>query len=654
MELRAVQEEEEEEDRQRGIAWESQRPSCCDCATKSSSAKGLAAHRAAYHMAEYRIIKSDDISFITLYRSSPTSSLACPFAPCEFEHKGISLVQKHLASCHGLGQGSRFIKRDFHETSIPASLPGLSPSVPTSTTSGYPGRDASRMSPSPGPNDQVLPSDNVPHPIVPDIRAMEIDATAMIRPRRSVRVDRPSPRLMPYPPSPSCPSPLRLSPSPSPGPAPSVPLPSGIQPLSFAPVPSAEPLAMGLPRSESVDLLSGTPWTVLHEHKVVVCTTCKFAFDPQAAGNHKHHVQLSPEVWRSALSYLESLGLAKNSDEVVSPPAGVAPLDHLKLFDAFACTACSYICCGERTMRNHWSSCHPGQATGVKSEACKAQAFFGSHPKLFRVSPNLQHDQAPLLQVFLKDIAPAIDSMVLTTPPMSDNEVPPLLRVTRWHEHLGSFIKTPAEIKLLRELLFLPSASLPAWNKNLEQLVKAYMKDVQEKAKAAPRKALCPLMEYPVTSLRPDAWSVLDNDTTLYKYGITLRQFITAILLFCVSPPASLSYSLSLSPEQTSLAKDLVKVLSSPTFVASSCCLSLHKLVKTIMYPSAPPSDRDPSKWDSVLERLLAIYALERDGTFKAAGNVTQTFAQVFYFIRSAVLYEAYLDLPNRGNQLLQ
>ncbi|KAF9054913.1 hypothetical protein BJ165DRAFT_1400049 [Panaeolus papilionaceus] len=287
------------------------RPSCSDCATKSSSAKGLAAHRAAYHMAEYRIIKSDDISFITLYRSSPTSSLACPFAPCEFEHKSISLVQKHLASCHGLGQGSRFIKRDFHETSIPASLPGLSPSVPTSTTSGYPGRDASRMSPSPGPNDQ----DHVPHPIVPDVRAMETDAMAMVRPRRSARVDRPSPRLMPYPPSPSCPSPLRLSPSPSPGPAPFVPLPSGAQPLSFAPATDA--LAMECPGSESVDLLSGTSWTVLHEHKVVICTTCNYAFDPQAAGNHKHHVKLSPEVWRSALSYLESLGLYKNSEEVV-------------------------------------------------------------------------------------------------------------------------------------------------------------------------------------------------------------------------------------------------------------------------------------------------------------------------------------------------
>ena len=56
---------------------------------------------------------------------------------------------------------------------------------------------------------------------------------------------------------------------------------------------------------------------------------------------------------------------------------------------------------------------------------------------------------------------------------------------------------------------------------------------------------------------------------------------------------------------------------------------------------------RKYSKWDDVLECLIAVYCLREDGNFKAPQDVTQIFAQLHYHIRGATLYEAMLHLED-------
>ena len=60
------------------------------------------------------------------------------------------------------------------------------------------------------------------------------------------------------------------------------------------------------------------------------------------------------------------------------------------------------------------------------------------------------------------------------------------------------------------------------------------------------------------------------------------------------------------------------------------------------MYPKL--EDRRPgpyTKWDDVFECLFALSALRDDGNFQSANLITQMFAKMKYFIRSAILYEA-------------
>jgi hypothetical protein len=67
-----------------------------------------------------------------------------------------------------------------------------------------------------------------------------------------------------------------------------------------------------------------------------------------------------------------------------------------------------------------------------------------------------------------------------------------------------------------------------------------------------------------------------------------------------------------------------------------------HNFIMPFMYPKVDGrSDGPYTKWDDVFECLFALSALQEDGNFQAANQVTQMFARMKYFIRSTILYEA-------------
>jgi hypothetical protein len=67
-----------------------------------------------------------------------------------------------------------------------------------------------------------------------------------------------------------------------------------------------------------------------------------------------------------------------------------------------------------------------------------------------------------------------------------------------------------------------------------------------------------------------------------------------------------------------------------------------HNFIKPFLYPKIEGRSFGPyTKWDDVFECLFALSALREDGNFQPASLVTQMFAKMKYFIRSAILYEA-------------
>lgn len=86
-------------------------------------------------------------------------------------------------------------------------------------------------------------------------------------------------------------------------------------------------------------------------------------------------------------------------------------------------------------------------------------------------------------------------------------------------------------------------------------------------------------------------------------------------------------------------ALQLKAILQSPS--REGAIDAFHDFIKPVLYvPATRASMRNFSKWNNLVECLLAISALREDGSFRPAENVTQMFAQLVYHIRGAILYE--------------
>ena len=87
---------------------------------------------------------------------------------------------------------------------------------------------------------------------------------------------------------------------------------------------------------------------------------------------------------------------------------------------------------------------------------------------------------------------------------------------------------------------------------------------------------------------------------------------------------------------------DLVEGVGGLTESEEAAILAFHDLFKPFLLATTETTDED-SKWNNVLECLLAVYALRKDSTFRSPSQVSKTFAALHYHIRGAIVYEAVL-----------
>jgi hypothetical protein len=106
-----------------------------------------------------------------------------------------------------------------------------------------------------------------------------------------------------------------------------------------------------------------------------------------------------------------------------------------------------------------------------------------------------------MYRLYLKQYGPEITTADKTiAAPVSENEVPALLRVTLWHEHLAPFLTDKASVRNVRLLLDTQNATkkTPWLGKPLFETIKDYMQDIKQKMKKTPIPARMLLMQYPV------------------------------------------------------------------------------------------------------------------------------------------------------------
>jgi hypothetical protein len=316
---------------------------------------------------------------------------------------------------------------------------------------------------------------------------------------------------------------------------------------------------------------------ILPPIKIIACTKCLHGILPSSALSHalEHKINLSKVEKQNIKQIIESGRFAMYTNDVALPPYPGPPIEGIKIQNGFICKLCNFCCPSDQTMVTHFGSMHKGIPGHSKahSEPASIQAYFAQRPRYFKVLPIL-HGQSEddLFSVYLRQCAPPIEGLTVLNSPLDPNEVPPLLKVTQWHEHLRVYTADRGKIRKLLELTTLPTSNRgEAWiGSTLRATIEGYMRDVRGMANNASIGIKCLLKECPRfvapsmpgfksnqvsrTTQNGQHWVPLGNDT-LRNYSILLHQWTHAILLTVDNHDSGYSFPLTegdISRAQTS------------------------------------------------------------------------------------------------------
>ena len=238
--------------------------------------------------------------------------------------------------------------------------------------------------------------------------------------------------------------------------------------------------------------------------RLLICTKCQHGVLASSLISHSngHGIRLLKADKQNLQKIVDNSSFLDDSEEVASPASPCPPIEGIKMQDGLSCNVCHYCCIGIRTMQSHFSIKHKDVVGFAKdnSKLVQVQALFARRPKYFVVTPSLRGlNEDDLFTIYLRQCVPEIEALQILNPPISPNEVPPLLKVTQWHEHLKDYTTDRESVRKLLELVKLPTLSQgQAWmGSPLQNTIEAYLKDVQVKANNATLGIRCLLKECP-------------------------------------------------------------------------------------------------------------------------------------------------------------
>lgn len=254
-------------------------------------------------------------------------------------------------------------------------------------------------------------------------------------------------------------------------------------------------------------------------------------------------------------------------------------------------------------------------------------------------------------------------------PPSSVNDIGPLKRLTNWHEHLDSLLENEEKVEVLLAWLQPPARGESWIGPSLRATISLYIKACQKRAKEATVLIRSLLMAYPAKSGLN--WQPLEHKESLQSYGRLLHQWTHAIFVSMSKVDVESedgddykrsSYQLPFTEADCERAHALQAAVENSAANLEdesqpdkeiAAVTAFYKFIKPFLYPKdRSVSERPFSKWDDVFECLIALSALQLGGTFRAAKDATQIFAKLIYHIWSTIIYEAYENQREFGQNI--
>lgn len=222
---------------------------------------------------------------------------------------------------------------------------------------------------------------------------------------------------------------------------------------------------------------------------LLVCIECKHGITSKSALDHikSHNIKIVHQDKSTFAKIIEASIDYKH--DLPYPPAHSPPIRGLKVSQGWGCTLCNYCSTSSGSFKTHFSKFHPDK-TGSHASQMKSiytQQYF-QHSCCFEVNPLLANlEIGNSYELYLKQYTPTLTTSHLLPAAASANEVPPLLKVTQWHEHLKDYINTRSKVQFMMSLVKLPTANNGDQNlgKPLAILVEKYLKDIRQQANSA-------------------------------------------------------------------------------------------------------------------------------------------------------------------------
>ena len=238
--------------------------------------------------------------------------------------------------------------------------------------------------------------------------------------------------------------------------------------------------------------------------RLLVCTKCQHGILASSLTSHPkaHNINILGADKKNLETIRDNSTFLGDSIDIPSPNLPCPPIEGILIQNGYACNLCTYCTIAVRTMQNHFSDKHKSALGFAKDnfKPAQVQALFVRRPKYFAVTPSLHGlNEEDLFTKYLQQCAPEIEKLSILNPPLNPNEVPPLLKITQWHEHLKDYIKDRKQVQKLLELMKLPTSKRgESWmGSPLRATIEGYMKDVRTKAHNASLGIRCLLMECP-------------------------------------------------------------------------------------------------------------------------------------------------------------
>lgn len=238
---------------------------------------------------------------------------------------------------------------------------------------------------------------------------------------------------------------------------------------------------------------------------IIICIDCKKGLTRNQARSHyrkEHKISISEDTAQAINKFL-----VDNNDSLVDKSDSIPPYRHLDPYWApvnflpiqkgYLCLKCGYCCPKKQSMRTHWySKGHANVDIRIQYRPVYVQCYFKSDRRYFPVNQLLANvSSGSLYSLFMEEHADIIQEIqecsAVGKPALTTLEIPPMLQVTQWHDHLQEYTKDSTKISNIRMLMQPPSQkeAKSTWlGHRLSTLIWSYMEIIACKARKSPLK----------------------------------------------------------------------------------------------------------------------------------------------------------------------